>query len=182
MTQEYRPRNRPARTYRQSARSRQQSRGPSPRLRPLWLALCALVVLAAAVGVLGAGRPGADAPSPRANVADPPESVSSPPAAHTTSKDCASCHEPPSADHFSPDCASCHTSDRAWSEVQLAHVTFGSHVQATQSCGTCHTGKTASQIACRACHGSGCGKNAKAAGDCLECHRKGTTDAWVPAD
>lgn len=146
----------------------------------MWLAVCALVVLATAVGVLGAGRPDAEAPKPRAAEADALEAANSPPAAHTTSKACASCHEPPSAAHFTPDCASCHVSNEAWSEVQLAHVTFGSHVQATQSCGTCHTGKTASQIACRACHGSKCGKNAKTAADCLACHRKGTADAWVP--
>lgn len=100
--------------------------------------------------------------------------------AHSSSAACVKCHEPPETKHFTDDCGFCHSPKRPFAQPQLAHVTFGAHTNATQACDTCHTGKPASEIACRACHGTACGKNAKTAKDCVKCHSSGKTKAWIP--
>lgn len=105
---------------------------------------------------------------------------SSPADAHPEGKDCSSCHETPEESHFSADCASCHTSAKSWNKVQLAHVTFGKHTRSDGECSDCHTGQPATEIACLSCHAGQCGESAKTVGDCIECHRKGTTKQWVP--
>lgn len=60
----------------------------------------------------------------------------------------------------------------------IEHVTFGAHQRATQACATCHDSKSGEAIACNDCHKGACGKSAKTAADCVECHKTGVTDRW----
>lgn len=61
---------------------------------------------------------------------------------------------------------------------QVTHVTFGAHDKARQACSTCHDDSV--ELPCRTCHGFTCGKDSKTVGDCLACHKTGTTDEWLP--
>lgn len=61
----------------------------------------------------------------------------------------------------------------------VTHVTFGAHTRANQPCESCHAPQPNGEISCRTCHGNTCGKDAKTVSDCIECHKKGTTDEWT---
>lgn len=166
---------------------RDRDRTPSVRPRrvqrrrrsPKWPALGALAVVALIAVVAGTGLWRAQPTTPSSRVASSAETTRVA-QAHPSDTDCAKCHEAPAQPHYSADCTSCHAPRRSFSQPQLTHVTFGAHSQATQACSTCHAPAPDKGIACRTCHGNACGKKAKSAADCLDCHRTGTTSTWVP--
>lgn len=122
-----------------------------------------------------AKQPDAEAAAATAAAAEAERATES----HRAKKACDSCHTAP-AEHYPGKCTSCHSPERPFEQPQLSHVTFGAHTQATQACATCHAAEPTSEITCRACHGNDCSKNAKTVGDCLKCHKKGSTKTWVP--
>lgn len=71
--------------------------------------------------------------------------------------------------------------DQSANAAPASHVTFGAHTRADQPCDSCHEDQPDGGIACRNCHGNVCGKDAKSAADCIECHQTGTTKDWAPA-
>jgi len=68
---------------------------------------------------------------------------------------------------------------RVGTGTPVTHVTFGAHTRANQPCESCHAPQPGGEISCRTCHGDVCGKDAKTVSDCIECHKKGTTDEWA---
>lgn len=188
-------RTRPPQNRRRSNRTPRASRAShSPRRRVSGAALAAagalaLIVVAVAGFLLtparlaDGGTTSATTPVPASSTATQapkPAATAIAEDPHVSGADCKSCHEPPAKRHFSADCASCHSPERPFDRPQLKHVTFGAHTSANQPCSTCHTGKSEKDLACRACHGMKCGKDSKTVGDCLKCHKSGTTKKWVP--
>lgn len=165
--------NRPRPAYRR-ARHKRSNRGP------LILAAIGLVaVVVIGVSMLGSAD-AADNGTQVAGATVAATTLADGAAAHDGSRPCVECHDRPKQ-HFEQPCDTCHEPSRPFKEPQLSHVTFGAHTQATQACSTCHPAKPNGEIACRACHGSKCGKDAKTAADCLACHDSGFTDEWIPA-